>query len=54
MLVVINLNKARNKQPIMKTKDHPKGKVGDLVLLKNHKKQIWDINISPSPLSAKL
>ena len=42
MLVAINLKKVRDKQPIKKTKDPPKFKIGYLVLLKNHKEQNCD------------
>ena len=37
MLAAININRAREKQPIKKTKDLPKFKVTYLLLLKNHK-----------------
>ena len=42
MLVAINFERAGGKQPTRNTKDFPNFKVGDLVLLKNHKKQNWD------------
>ena len=48
MLAAINLKRVRDKQPIKKTKDPPKFKVGDLVLLKNHKKQTWDTKYMPN------
>ena len=42
---IINLKRARDKQPIKKTKDSTKFK---LVLLKNHKKQTWDTKYMPN------
>ena len=38
MLGAINVKWARDRQPSKKTKDLPKSKVGDLMLLKNHTK----------------
>ena len=38
----------RDKKPIKKNKRPPKFKVRDLVLIKNHKKQIWDTKYMPN------
>ena len=42
MLAAIDLKRAREKQPINRTKDLFKFKVRDLLLLQNDKKQLWD------------
>ena len=39
MLVALNLKRARDEQPITKTKDPSKFRIRDLVLLKNYMKQ---------------
>ena len=48
MLVAINLKRVIYKQPTKKTKDPSKLKVGDLILLKNHKKETWDTKYMPN------
>ena len=47
MLAAINLKRAREKQPTVRTKDLPKFKVADLVLLKDHKTQNRDAKYMP-------
>ena len=48
MLAAVNLKRARERQPRKTTIEIPKFKVGDLVLLKNHKEQIWDTIYIPN------
>ena len=47
MLAAVNLKGARDKQSIQKAKDPLKFKVRDFLLIKNHKKQIWNIKYMP-------
>ena len=47
ILIEINLKRTRDRILRMKTKDLPKFKVGDLVLLKNNIKQNWDARYMP-------
>ena len=43
LLAAVKFKRARDIQPSRMTKEIQKFKVGDLVLLRNHKKHTWDI-----------
>ena len=48
MLAAVNLKTAWVRQGSEMTKEVPKFKMADLVLLKNHKRQIWDTKYIPN------
>ena len=48
-LAAINLKRARDREASNMTKELPNSKLGDLVLLKNQKKQNWDARYTYMP-----
>ena len=48
MLAAIHFKRERDNQPIKRTKNLPNFKVGNLVFLKNHKKQNWGTKYMPN------